>query len=113
MRYLSVRREIEGPLPTVAELLRKKNEAESLRILSQSDIEIVETGYDNWNGGTQLWTVYLHVPVGVFVAVGNNRDEVAGIITKHLALMIGKDSGYWVTAEISPKRASPPGAKLP
>ena len=58
MRYLSVRREIEGALPSVAELLRHKDEDDAFRVLTQADIEIVETGYDNWNGGTKTYTIF-------------------------------------------------------
>lgn len=113
MRYLSIRREIEGSLPTVAELLRQKGEDDSLRAISQADIEIAEVGYDNWNGGTELWTVFLRVPVSVFVSIEERLDEIAGIISKNLELVTGKDNGYWVSAEISPVRAPPPGRRQP
>ncbi|WP_370046847.1 MULTISPECIES: abortive infection family protein [Salipiger] len=112
MRYLSIRREIEGSLPTVAELLRKKGEHDALRAMSQADIEIDEVGYDNWDGGTELWTVFLRVPVSVFVSIEDSRDEIAGIISKNLELVTGKDNGYWVSAEISPMRAPPAGRRL-
>lgn len=75
MRYLSIRREIEGSLPTVAELLRQKGEHDALRAMSQADIEIDEVGYDNWDGGTELWTVFLRVPVSVFVSIEDSRDD--------------------------------------
>ena len=113
MRYLSIRREIEGSLPTVAELLRQKGEPDALRAMNQADIEIDEVGYDNWNGGTALWTVFLRVPVSVFVSIEDRRDEIAGIISKNLEIVTGKDNGYWVSAEISPMRAPPPGRRLP
>lgn len=47
MRYLSIRREIEGSLPTVAELLRQKGKKDAPRAMSQANIEITEVGYDN------------------------------------------------------------------
>ncbi|MBN7787555.1 abortive infection family protein [Ponticoccus gilvus] len=81
--------------------------------MSQADIEIAEVGYDNWNGGTELWTVFLRVPVSVFVSIEDSRNEIAGIISKNLELVTGKDNGYWVSAEISPMRAPPPGWRLP
>ncbi|WP_237059633.1 abortive infection family protein [Loktanella sp. M215] len=113
MRYLSIRREIEGSLPTVAELLRQKGEHDALRAMSQADIEIEEVGYDNWNGGTELWTVFLRVPVSVFVSFEDRRDEIAGIISKNLKVVAGQDNGYWVSAAISPMRAPPPDRRLP
>lgn len=113
MRYLSVRREIEGALPTVAELLRRKGEKDALRILTQADIEILETDYDNWNGGTELWTAYLRVPVDVFVPIEDVRDNVCQVISKNLETVIGKNAGYWVSVEVAPRRAPPRGAKIP
>jgi hypothetical protein len=112
MRYVSIRREIEGCLPTLAELLRQKGENDALRALSQADIEIAEVGHDNWNGGTELWTIFLRIPVSVFVSIEARRDNIAAIISKNLELFTGKDNGYWVGVEISPMRAQPPG-KLP
>ena len=113
MRYLSIRREIEGSLPTVAELLRQKGEGDALRAMSQADIEIAEAGYDNWNSGTELWTVFLRIPVSVFVSIEDRREEIAGVISKNLELVLGTDSGYWVSVKISPMRAPPPGRRLP
>ncbi len=113
MKYMSIRREIEGALPTVAELLRHKNEVDALRLMTQSDIELLKTGDDNWNGGIELWTVYLRVPVRAFVSIENAREQIASIITQNLELIVGKENGYWVSVEISPQRASPPGKSIP
>ena len=54
MRYLSIRRQIEGALPTVVELLRAKGEDDALRVITQAEIDLQQTGIDNWNGGTEL-----------------------------------------------------------
>lgn len=113
MRYISVRREIEGALATVVELLREKGERESLQVLTQADIDLQETGYDNWNGGTELWTVYIQVPVTIFVSVEARRQHIADTITNNLELAVGKDRGFWVTAEISPARSPVPGQIAP
>ena len=66
MRNLSIRREIEGTLPTVAELLRYKNESDALRILQLADIELVERR-DDWDN--EIWVACLRVPVGDFVPI--------------------------------------------
>ena len=113
MNYLSTRREIEGALPTVAEMLRLKNEVDALRILTLADIELAETDYDNWNGGTEIWTAYLRLPVSVFVAIENNREHLATIIGNNIAIVLGKDIGFWVNVEINPQRTLPPSVKSP
>ena len=42
MKYLRTRREIVGVLPTVTEMLRLKNEVDSLRILTLANIELTQ-----------------------------------------------------------------------
>lgn len=112
MRYISVRREIEGALPTVMELLRKRGENAALRVMAQAEIDLQETGCDNWNGGTELWTAYLRIPVPLFVSVESARDQVAQTILKNLELVVGRDGGFWVSVEISPAKMAPLGQKI-
>ena len=113
MNYLSTRREIEGALPTGAEMLRIKHEVDALRILTLAAIELVETGFDNWNGGTEIWTAYLRVPVSVFVGIEGEREPLAEIIDKNIATVLGEDIGFWVNVQINPQRTLPPGSKSP
>ena len=113
MNYISTRREIEGALPTVAEMLRLKNEIEALRILTLAEIELIETGYDNWNGGTEIWTAYLRVPVSVFVTIEDTREHLAEVIDKNITTVLGKDVGFWVNVEINPSRTLLSDTKSP
>ena len=113
MNYLSIRREIEGALPTVAEMLRLKHEVDALRILTLADIELLETGYDNLNGGTEIWTAYLRVPVSVFVTIEDKREHLSEIIDNYIATLLGRDVGFWVNVEITPRKTLPPGARPP
>ena len=113
MTHTSPRREIEGALPTVAELLRHRNHGEALRILTQAEIELDQTGYDSWNGGTDIWTVSLRLPIHVFVAIEEDRSTLVQTIDKDLTTVLGPDTGFWVKIEISPRKTLPPGAKVP
>ena len=110
MNYLSTRRQIEGALPTAAELVQLKSEVHALRILTLADIELVETGYDNWNGGTELWTAYLRVPVSEFVAVEQQSEHIAQIISANIDAVLGKDVGFWVRVETRPQTTLPTGS---
>ena len=107
MIFLSTRRQLEGMLPTVAEMLRLKGEAEALKILSVGDVELIETGHDNWNGGKEIWTAYVRVPVDVFVDIEDRRKEVSEIISKNIEIALGKDVGFWIDVDISPGRIIP------
>lgn len=113
MNYLSTRRQVLGALPTVAEMLRLKGEVDAFRMLTLADIELTETGFDNWNGGTEIWTAYLRVPVNVFVPVEEKKEHLAQVIDTNIATVLGKDVGFWLGVEIAPQRVLPPGTKSP
>ena len=112
MTYISPRREIEGALPTVVEMLRLRAEEDALRVLTQADIELVETGYDNWNGGTTTWTAYLRVPVSVFLAIESHSERLAEVIRANLESVLGTDAGFWVSVEIAVRHVSLHGARV-
>lgn len=112
MRYLSIRRQIEGALPTVVELLREKGEDDALRVLTQAEIDLQQTGTDNWNGGTELWTIYIRLPVSVFVSIDPLRREIADVLNTNIQLVFGKDEGFWVHAEIALLRTVQNGSKV-
>ena len=107
MNLLSTRRQIEGALPTVAEMLRLKDEIDALRILTLADVELDQVGHDNWNGGTEVWTVYLRVPVSEFVAIEDEKMDIGDKINQNIETVVGKDPGFWVNIEIGPQRELP------
>jgi len=104
IRHLSVRRHIEGTLPTAAEILRAKEENRALALLTAADIEFFQTGHDNWNGGTELWTVRLRVPVSEFVAAEEDSQKLCETITSAITSVLDDDVGFWISAELKPKR---------
>ncbi|VDS10825.1 hypothetical protein PARHAE_04044 [Paracoccus haematequi] len=112
MRYLSIRRQIEGALPTVIELLRAKDEDDALRVITQAEIDLKQTGIDSWNGGTELWTIYIRLPVSVFVSIETLRQEIADVINRNIQLVFGKDEGFWVYAEITLLRTAQNSSKV-
>lgn len=112
MRYVSVRRQIEGALPTVVELLRQRNESHAFDVMTEAEIELTVSGHDNWNGGTTIWTMYLRVPISVFLGVEDLRNEIEAKITENFELVVGKDKGFWLGCEISPMLMNSPG-KVP
>ena len=47
----------EAYLASVEAMLTAEGMAEAAELLREAETEVVETGYDNWNGGTRLYTV--------------------------------------------------------
>ena len=94
MTPLSTRRHIEGTFPTVAEMLRLKNEADALRVLTLAEVDLDRVGHDNWNGGTELWTAHLRIPVDIFVSIEDNVERLVEVIDKNISTVLGKDTGF-------------------
>jgi hypothetical protein len=67
---------------TVGELLKADKEEELFEILTSSEINIDEAGFDNWDGGTYFYKIYLIVNVEIFVKI---RDRIEKIETDLLS----------------------------
>ncbi|EAU40968.1 hypothetical protein FP2506_18809 [Fulvimarina pelagi HTCC2506] len=93
--------------------MRQKDEIDAFRVVTQADIEIAETGYDNWNGGTKIWTLYLRIPVSLFVPIENRREAIASTIKDNIKIILGDDRSFWVAVEISPVRILASGQGVP
>lgn len=104
MRYLSTRRQIEGALPTVVDLLRARGEKAALRVLTLAEIDLQHVDNDNWNGGTELWTAFIRLPVSAYVEVEADLKKIVDVINTNLQLVCGNDEGFWVAATITPAR---------
>lgn len=74
--------EIRKVVYTTCEILKADGKNELLELLNNSELNVEETGYDNWNGGIYFFTVYLNVDVETFVKV---RDRIEKIEAELLA----------------------------
>jgi len=108
--YVSPRREIEAALPTVVDMLRLRREMHALDVLSQAEIELGQTDYDNWNGGTTTWTANLRVPPDVFLSIQSEAHRITDVIKGDIEQVLGPKAGFWVRVEIGVRRVVPSGA---
>lgn len=63
---------------TVTEIAKAEKLNEIVDLITQSQISIEQTGYDNWNGGIYFYTLYFAVDIEIFVKI---RDRVQNIET--------------------------------
>jgi len=61
---------------TVGEILKADKLEEISDILNKAQVSIEQTGYDNWNGGMYLYTVYINIDIQSFVSI---RDKIQTI----------------------------------
>jgi hypothetical protein len=66
---------------TTKELLIAQNDNNIVDLLNTSDITVMRTGYDNWNGGINYYTLYIDMNIPDFV---KNKSQIEIIEQKIL-----------------------------
>jgi hypothetical protein len=102
---------VENPEPylaTAAEMLTADGMSEAAEVLRISTAKVAETGYDNWNGGTTIWTIYLLLDPVTFASLSPRRESLQEQIDKRLKPIFDQFTSDWYTVTIAPKVAPHP-----
>ena len=88
---LDKQEEIRSIVYTVTEILKADRLDELTELLTNSQVTVEQTGYDNWNGGTYFYTLYLTIDIGTFVKIRDNIQSIESellekfsVATRHL-----------------------------
>lgn len=85
---ISNREELQKTIRTIIELLDKEDKKFIAHILRESDIDSEQTGYDNWNGGIYMYTIFVSVPLDLFAKLGDKHQAVEKEIEDKIGLII-------------------------
>lgn len=99
-------------LATAAEMLAAEGMTDAAEILRVSTVKMEETGYDNWNGGTIIWTIYLLLEPAVYAALGAKRELLEEQINQRLKPVLDQFTSDWYGVTIAPKVESRPDWRL-
>jgi hypothetical protein len=75
-------------LNTVLELFNSENDRLTSEILNTSESFAEPTYYDNWNGGTTYYTIYVNIPVDLFVKNQTKQEELENSIKQKFILVL-------------------------
>jgi hypothetical protein len=96
--------ETEQILATVHALLRAEGMSEAAAIVREYPANIEQTGYDNWNGGTNIYDVQFKMPAQQYARLGAKRSQLEEQITARLRTAIEPETQDWYSAKIVPAR---------
>jgi hypothetical protein len=99
----SVADSIDKYLATATEMLMAEGMTEAANLLRTAAPRVEESGYDNWNGGTTIWTVYLAVAPTEYVALGSKRENLEDQIGTRLKAILERFTQDWFRVKITPK----------
>lgn len=107
-------RERAGQLArTAKQIAELRGAAEEASLLAQASASLIETGYDNWNGGTDYFTFTLEVPVVVYARIEDDREVLEKAILRRVSDLIRTEAGVGISqVVISPhmEESEPTGA---
>ena len=98
----SIEKEYERYLGTVAEMMSAEDLPDAVSLLKMASVRVEETGFDNWNGGTRIWTVYLSIPPGEYARFGVKRQTIETLTEKRLKAVTEPFTTDWVSVKIVP-----------
>ncbi|MCL4461584.1 MAG: abortive infection family protein [Nitrospirae bacterium] len=99
-----VAEKLESILATASEMLIAEGMTSVSEILRTSTPRLEETGYDNWNGGTTIWTIYLLLEPSAYAQIQEKQRKMwEGEINKRLEPILGQLTGDWYGVTIAPK----------
>jgi len=99
----SVAENSERYLAAAAEMLLAEGMADAAEILRTSTARVEETGYDNWNGDTKIWTIYLLLDPATYAQLDANREALEEQINQRLKPILDQFTSDWYSVTLAPK----------
>lgn len=96
--------EIEQTLATVHALLRAEGMSDAASIVRDYPAQVELTGYDNWNGGTNILEFQFKLPAQDYARLGAKRSQLEEQITARLRTAIEYETQDWYSAKIVPAK---------
>jgi AbiJ N-terminal domain 3/Abortive infection C-terminus len=92
----------ESYIATAAKMLIAEGMPEAAEVLRTSTLKLEETGYDNWNGGTRTYTIYLLLEPAKYSKLGPSREVLENQIDKRLKPILEQYTSDWYKTKIAP-----------
>jgi hypothetical protein len=93
----------EAIVAALIELFRHQGNRPACEVLENAKARIEETGYDNLDGGTDIFTLFLDLPLKVFAPIEPDIDRLEKTIGGKLSSVVRNTGNKWLNqATISP-----------
>ncbi|WP_040726949.1 hypothetical protein [Thiomicrorhabdus sp. Kp2] len=82
-------------IATLANLCKKGNLQVEFEVLSQGTSTIEVSGYDNWNGGTTSYSIYIQVPLELYADTESELKTIEQNIADKAKLLFRTYGQVW------------------
>lgn len=97
---------LEQILATTHAILQADAMYDAAKIVREYSAQAEQTGYDNWNGGTEFWDVYFPLPVAEFSRLGAHRSVLEEQITEKFRIVLEHDTHHSYSAKLVPAKVT-------
>ena len=98
--------DLEQLLATAHAMLQADAQYDAAKIVREYSAEAEQTGYDNWNGGTEFWDVYFALPVAEFSRLGTSRAVLEEQISEKFRIVLEHDTRHSYSAKLLPAKVT-------
>lgn len=75
-------------IATITRIFLAEGKAREVEVLANAQARVEESDYDNWDGGTYWYIVYLHVPLHIYLQLGDEREIIEKSIIEKAQLIV-------------------------
>lgn len=100
---MDIFRNPNAAINTLVRMLRAGGIPEIAELLEQSDYSFENTGFDNYNGGTNVYTFFVKVDAEEFVQISSRIESIERAIDERLGSIVQQFSDDWISTKIVPK----------
>lgn len=94
--------DLDDILSTIAHALKANGQNKDASLLAEANITLREYGYDNWDGGTEKWSLDIRVPYPKYLSyTDSERAQLSSFIDDTIKPFL-PEIGYWVNSQIIP-----------
>lgn len=81
---------------TIGNLFKRENFLSEFRVLSEGECVIEKTGYDNWDGGTDIYGIFCKIPVALYSEIELEIPSIEQSIKKRAEAVFRSYPRCWI-----------------
>ncbi len=78
----------EAMIATIARICEREKRTVVVEVLRNCAVELEQTDYDNWNGGTYTFGIYLHISPERYAKISSQLKSIENLILTHARALI-------------------------
>lgn len=88
----------ESVVESLIELFKHQGKTAIVKVLESATPTIELTGYDNWNGGTEIYSLVLRTPLKLFAAIEPEKYKLEKAVEMKLTAIVPNQDNAWLNS---------------